>query len=73
MICLNELGAALVLTMLFGTQLLAYKGPLRFRLLKAGRTLAEQIGGARLSDLDNYHQRMHEKLASDQLGLPSEP
>jgi hypothetical protein len=72
-ICLNELGAALVLIILFGTQLLAYKRPLRLRLLKAGRTLAEQIGQARLSDLDNFHQRMHEKLASDQLGLSSEP
>jgi hypothetical protein len=72
-ICLNELGAALVLIILFGTQLLAYKRPLRLRLLKAGRTLAEQIGQARLSDLDNFHQRIHEKLASDQLGLSSEP
>jgi hypothetical protein len=73
LICLNELAAALILIMLFGTQLLAYKKPLRLRLLKAGRKLAEQVGGARLSELDNYHQRIRDKLASDQVGLPNVP
>jgi hypothetical protein len=63
-ICLNELGNSLVLIMLFGTQLLTYKRPLTLRLLKAGRKLAEQIGGARLSNLAEYHRGIREKLAS---------
>jgi hypothetical protein len=67
LICLNELAASSVLIMLFGTQLLAYKRPLRLRLLKAGRRLAEQIGGARLSELAEFHQGIREKLTS-QLG-----
>jgi hypothetical protein len=64
LICLNELGAALVLIILFGTQLLAYKRPLRVRLLKAGRKLAEQIGGARLTELADFHQRIRDKIES---------
>jgi hypothetical protein len=71
LICLNELGAALVLIILYGTQLLAYKRPLRLRLLKAGRKLAEQIGGARLSELTDFHQRIREKLGT-QSGEPTE-
>jgi hypothetical protein len=63
-ICLNELAASLVLTMLFGTQLFAYKRPLTLRLLRAGRKLAEHVGGARLSELADYHQRVREKLAA---------
>ena len=60
LVCLNELAIALSLSTLFGALLLDLDKDLRKRIIGCAKTLAEQIGGATITEIGDYHQQVLE-------------
>ena len=60
LVCLNELALALLPTTIFGAKLLGLEDDTRERIFSASRGLAENIGGATITEIDDYHARILE-------------
>ena len=60
LVCLNELAVTLSLSTLFGALLLDLDKELRKRIIGCAKTLAEQIGGATITEIGDYHQQVLE-------------
>ena len=56
LVCLNELALALATTAIFGAILLDLEIDIRERIFSAAKSLAEQIGGANIVEIDEYHR-----------------
>ena len=57
LICLNELGLSLAYTLGSGAGLLNLDEDVKKRIMHSTRDLAEQIGGAIITEIDSYYQR----------------
>ena len=67
LVCLNELALPLCIITTFGAKLLALDIETAKYIFSSARTLAEQIGGANITDIDDYHQQalMHPIAGQD--------
>ena len=61
LVCLNELAVAISICTAFGARLLDLDSNLRKRIGRAAVSLAEQIGGATITEIDEYHQHVRDE------------
>ena len=64
LVCLNELALALSLAAAFGAHLLNLENNIKIRIVSVAKCLAEQIGGATITEIDNYHSHVLESSAA---------
>ena len=57
LVCLNELAVPLSLVSCFGAILLDLDKDTRLSILRSARSLAEHIGGAMITEIDEYHRQ----------------
>ena len=70
LVCLNELALPLSMTALFGVLLLDLEKDIRERVISAVRDLVEQIGGATITEIDDYHSEvLKDPVASEKLAF----
>ena len=60
--CLNELAIPLSTATLFGVILSRLRNVIKKKIFHAARSLEEQIGGALITEIDDYHRRVLENL-----------
>ena len=60
LVCLNELALALSTATAFGALVLELDDELRKRITSEARALIENIGGATITEIDEYHRRVME-------------
>ena len=65
LVCLNELALPLCIIATFGAKLLALEKETANYIFSSARILAEQLGGATITEIDEYHQQtlMHPIVA----------
>ncbi len=66
LVCLNELAVALSFVTTFGALLLDLEKSIKDRVLSSCRTLAEQIGGATITEIDDYYREVLKNPAAQQ-------
>jgi hypothetical protein len=73
LVCLNELAVALALSTAFGALVLDLDEEIRTEVVKSARRLGEQIGGATITEIDDYHTRvLGDPTAREELEFVSE-
>jgi hypothetical protein len=60
LVCLNELAVALSLSTAFDSLLLDLETDIKHRLFASAEGLAQQIGGAAITEIDDYHRHVLE-------------
>ncbi len=73
LVCLNELALPLCIIVAFGAKLLALNKETEKYIFSSARTLAEQIGDASITKIDEYYQQTLEHLKFIELGLTQSP
>ena len=58
LVCLNELAIPLSLTTTFGALILDLEKSIKEQVFSASKNLAEQIGGANITEIENYHREV---------------
>ena len=58
LVCLNELAFGLSLATLFSAHLLNLEKDIKCQIVKEAGSLAEQIGGTTITEIDNYHDHV---------------
>ena len=58
LVCLNELAFSLSITTLFFSHLLDLEKDIKSQIINEAESLAEQIGNAMISEIDNYHDHV---------------
>jgi hypothetical protein len=66
LVCLNELAVALALATTFGALLLDLEKTTRKHILLSAKALAEQIGGATITEIGDYHRQLREDPAASE-------
>lgn len=66
LVCLNELAVALSLATAFGALLLDLDKELENRIIASARSLAEEIGGATITEIDDYYRDVLDNPADRQ-------
>ena len=68
LVCLNEIAIPLSATVTFGVILLELEKDVREQVLSNARSLAEQIGGAMITEIDEYfHNALNDPSGQDEL------
>ena len=58
LVCLNEFAIPLSLTTTFGALILDLEKSIKEQVFSASKNLAEQIGGANITEIENYHREV---------------